>query len=127
MNIKSFLAAAVSTVGILTLSSPARAVIYDWQFTNENGNFGNPEVVVAGFVEFNDADVTPNAEGVPAIDLQITSVTNLPNENPFFGDGGIELDTTIVPDYRRNGFAFDDREEVLIKGRPRSSFLSLRR
>ena len=117
MNIKSFLIAAASTAGILTLSSPASAVIYNWQFTNEDGNFTTTDPanqdIVTGFVEFNDADVQPNATDVQAIDLQITSVTNLPNgSDPFFGDGGIELNQNLAtsPLLQSNSFSFSSSE-----------------
>ena len=113
MKIKSFLAAAVSTAGILTLSSPASAVIYDWQFINENGSFTTTtppnQDIVAGFVEFNDADVASGRAS--AIDFQITSVTNLPNgSDPFLNDGGIELNQNLIPVSRINIWSFSGGE-----------------
>lgn len=112
---KTFLAAVASTAGILTLAQPASAVIYDWQFTNEDGNFGNSTDVVAGFVEFDATSYSDlaNRQQEPAINLQITSVTGLSaTSSPFFGDGGIELNTNLVSGAFRNEFGFDGAGEV---------------
>ena len=103
MNIKSLLIAAASTAGILTLSNPASAIIYDWQFTNEDGAIGSPTDVISGFVEFNDADVFPGATDVGAINLQLTNVPGFPDGSPpFDGDGGIELFENLL-DRNRDG------------------------
>ena len=117
MNIKSLLIAAASTAGILTLSTPASAVIFDWEFTNTNGSFTTTtpanQDIVRGFVEFNDADVASGTAS--AIDLQITSVTNLPNgSDPFFGDGGIELNTNLAlsPSPSQNSFDFNGQGDI---------------
>lgn len=112
MNIKSFLIAVASTAGILTLSQPASAVVYDWQFTNEDGSFGSSTDVVAGFVEFDDADVTPRAMNVAATNFQITSVTFDPASSPFFGNGFIELNENLVGGSTVNSFDFNTNEEI---------------
>lgn len=124
MNIKSFLAAAISTAGILTLSQPASAVVYNWQFTNENGNLDSPTDVVRGFVEFDDANVSPNATNVQATSFQITEVTDVNSSGSpgrFFGNGfGLELgvDFPIISvgpgaDPARSSFSFDSNSEIV--------------
>ena len=99
MNIKSCFLAAASTVGMLALTQPASAVIFDFTFTNENGLFGTNTDVVEGFVEFNDADVAIGSGA--AIAIEITRVTEngvdlTDTSIPFFGDGAIELDTDFI-------------------------------
>ncbi len=101
---------------ILSLVQPANALIFNWQFTNEDGDFGNSTDVVAGFVEFNDADVFPNATGVAAINLQITSVTGLNStSSPFFGDGAIELNQNLIPFSAggANSFDFNSSSQIV--------------
>ncbi len=100
---------------ILCLAQPANALIFNWQFTNDDpnfANFGNPTDVVAGFVEFNDADVFPNATNVTATNLQITSITGLSSTStPFFGDGGIELNENLSGGVS-NSFSFDSSSQI---------------
>lgn len=114
LNIISSLFAATATLSTLLIAVPAKAIIYDWQFTNEDGNFGNSTDIIKGEVEFNNADVFPNATNVAATSLTITSIDNLTAPNPFFGDGGIELfDNLVVPQPSlQNRFYFNDDEDI---------------
>ena len=120
INKISSLFAATATLSTLLTALPAKAIIYDWQFTNEDGDFGNPTDIVKGFVEFNDADVFAGATNVKAINFQINSVTEL-NETsaPFFGDGGIEINSNLLNlelgEYI-NSFYFDAEEEIILNG-----------
>lgn len=104
------------SLGIASLSitqNPANALIFDWQFINEDGTIGNPTDIIAGEVEFNDADVFPNAINVAATRLEITSVTGLNSSSaPFFGDGGVELNTNLVPFSSFNSYSFNASEEI---------------
>ena len=98
---------------ILCLAQPANALIFNWQFTNEDGTFGSPTDIVAGEVEFDDADVFSGATGVAATRFEITSVTGLNSSSaPLFGDGAIELNTNLITDpgilVLRNNFDFDE-------------------
>ncbi len=117
---KTAVVSSTIAFAILSLAQPANAITFDWQFTNDDGNFGNPTDVVAGFVEFNDADVFPNATNVAATNLQITSVTGLNSTStPFFGDGLIELNQNLVSISgtdisRTNSFDFDATSNILI-------------
>ncbi len=117
MNIKSCFLAAASTVGMLALAQPASAVIFDWTFTNEDGNIGNATDVVEGFVEFNDADVAGGPFPVEAIAIEITRVTVngvelTETSSPFFGDGAIELDTDFIGLASVNSWTFSGGDTV---------------
>lgn len=76
----------------------ANAIIFDWTFTNVDGNTGNTSDVVSGEVEFDDLLAVPNADDIPATRLEITNVTNgsLDLTSRLFGDGNIELNTNLV-------------------------------
>ena len=94
---KSFWFASATVATFSFWTQPASAIIFDWQFTNENGNVGSSTDVVSGWVEFKDAEVFPNATNVAATNLQITSVTGLPTgSDPFLGDGGLELNQNLL-------------------------------
>lgn len=108
---------ATATVFTLLTAVPAKAVIFDWQFTNEDGNFGIGNEIVRGEVEFNDNDVSPNATDVAATSFTITSVTGLTDTSaPFFGDGGIELNENLtvekkIGDNINNKWSFDSNSQ----------------
>lgn len=95
------LISSIFSVGILVIAESASAVIYQWSFTNENGNVGNTSDTVSGFVEFSATSFGNLADQMMlnAIDLQITEVTidGTPSTGtPFFGDGGVELNKNLV-------------------------------
>ena len=106
MNIKSFLFAAASTLGVLTLAHPASAITYSFEVGNDDGTFGDGSEVASFFIEFDPATVVPNATGVSATNVQVTGITNLSTPNPFFGDGGLELNQNLVPFASINSFGF---------------------
>lgn len=121
LNLKIFkgICVGVSFFASLSLAQSANAVIFNWQFTNEDGSFGISTDVVSGFVEFNDADVFPNATGVVATNLQISSVTGLPTgSDPFLGDGGMELNENLLLSGQLdvligNSVSFNASEEII--------------
>ena len=106
MNIKSFLFAAASTLGVLTLAHPASAITYSFEVGNDDGTFGDGSEVASFFIEFDPATVVPNATNVAATNVQVTGITNLSTPNPFFGDGGLELNQNLVPLAAFNSFSF---------------------
>ena len=105
---------ATATFATLLTTFPAKAIIYDWQFTNDDGSYGTNNEIVRGEVEFLDADVFPNANNVSATSLTITGVDNLSDPNPFFGDGGIELNTNLIgsSNVTNNSFSFDGLRDI---------------
>lgn len=109
INQKSFLFSC-GVITTILLTQPAYAVIYDWQFDNENG-FGDQTQVVSGFLEFaatSFSDLAGNSN-VSAIDFQINSVSNLPvDDQIFIGDGRIEFNTNLVGISDINQWNFDN-------------------
>ena len=94
---KNILLGAATVFASFNFAQPASAFVFNWQFTNEDGLYGNSTDIVAGEVEFDDAQAVPGASNVAATRFEITGVTGLTSTSaPLFGDGGIELDTNLV-------------------------------
>lgn len=120
----SFLVVSSIATGMLTLlAQPANALVFNFSFTNEDGNIGTvgPDptgAVVSGFVEFDSfatfADIA-NQSGVAADNVQITSVTGFTATTaPLFGDGGIELGVDFAGNFNVNSFSFDGSGDVSV-------------
>ncbi len=118
LNLSRKILVGASFFAPLFLAQSASAITFDWQFTNVSGNFGTPTDIVAGEVEFLDSEAIPNATGVAATRLEITSVTNADSTTaPFFGDGLIELNQDLVNSPLNlfsitNSFSFNASAEI---------------
>ena len=95
----SLVATCLATFFLTTQVSQTVTVtqIYDWQFTNENGNTGSSTDLIQGEVifEFDDSQTSPQKINISS--FKITNITNLNSSSiPYFGDGEIELNTNLV-------------------------------
>ena len=116
---KSVLISSSLTVGILALTQPASAVIYNWQFTNVDGSAGSPTDIVQGTIEFSSfatfGDIAGEM-GIAADDIQLTGITGSPGL-PFLGDDLVEIGpnllTTTGLTTVANSFSFDGTGEII--------------
>ena len=116
-NLAVKLLASLPFIAVFSLGQSASANTYDWTFTNQDGTGEFINYRVSGFVVFDNGITLSSQNNVSAVDLQITEITNDVNNItvPFFGDGGIELNTNLIGGgtLSSNQFDFNASSEII--------------
>ena len=97
---------------MISLNKPANAIIYSWEFTNENGEQGSNTDLIKGTVEFTNPVFNSSAS---AIDVRVTEVVTAIDLSFLSNGSDVELNQNILltnPDGNTNNFTFNNLGEI---------------
>ena len=104
--------AALSVATVFALTQPAKAIIYSWEFTNEDGQQGSVTDKISGTVEFANPVFNGSAS---AIDVRVTEVTSAIDLSFLSDSSEVELNQNVLltnPSSESNTFNFGSSGEI---------------